>query len=101
MYGAATATIKGDSIRIFNIVGRAYGFLIDCAYIVDYKNKIEFLLSSSIYVNERNTFGTGRYEYDKIGLPFLRDLSKAIYAYERQRAKKYEPDLKEFQLFSK
>jgi hypothetical protein len=100
IYGSAAATIKSDTLRIFNIVGRAYGFLIDCAYIIDYKNKVEFLLSSSIYVNERNTFGTGRYEYDQIGLPFLRDLSKVIYSYERERTKNHEPDLKEFEFFS-
>lgn len=100
MYASAIATIKGDSIRVFNIVGRAYGFLIDCAYIVDFKNKVEFLLSSSIYVNERDVVGSGKYEYDQIGLPFLRDLSKAIYNYERNRPKKHKPDLKEFDLYS-
>lgn len=99
MYGSAVATIKGDSVRVFNIVGRAYGFLIDCAYIVDFKNKVEFLLSSSIYVNERDVIGSGKYEYDQIGLPFLKDLSLSIYNYERNRAKKHEPDLKEFDLF--
>jgi len=99
MYGSAVATIKGDSIRVFNIVGRAYGFLIDCAYIVDFKDKVEFLLSSSIYVNERDVIGSGKYEYDQIGLPFLRDLSKSIYNYERNRPKKHKPDLKEFNLF--
>ena len=92
LYGSAVATIKGDSIRVFNIVGRAYGFLIDCAYIVDFKNKVEFLLSSSIYVNERDVIGSGKYEYDQIGLPFLRDLSKTIYNYERKRVKKHTPD---------
>lgn len=99
MYGSAVATIKGDSVRMFNIVGRAYGFLIDCAYIVDFKNKVEFLLSSSIYVNERDVIGSGKYEYDQIGLPFLRDLSKTIYNYERNRVKMHKPDLREFDLF--
>jgi hypothetical protein len=99
MYGSAVATIKGDSIRVFNIVGRAYGFLIDCAYIVDFKNKVEFLLSSSIYVNEKDVIGSGKYEYDQIGLPFLRDLSKTIYNFERNRPKKHQPKLNEFNLF--
>jgi hypothetical protein len=98
-YGSAVATIKNDSIRIFNIVGRAFGFLIDCAYIVDFKNKTEFLLTAGIYVNERNTFGSGHYEYDTIGLPFLKELSKSIYSYERNRKKEFLPDLNEFNLF--
>lgn len=99
MYGSAVATIKGDSIRVFNIVGRAYGFLIDCAYIVDYKNGIEFLVTAAVFVNQRNDIGGGRYEYELKGLPFLRDLSLSLYDLERQRKKKHIPDLKEFNLF--
>jgi hypothetical protein len=46
MYGG-----KGDidpHIRIFNKEGDAYGFLTDVAYVVDFKNNIEFFLSASI-----------------------------------------------------
>ncbi|MCW3077045.1 MAG: hypothetical protein JWO32_1654 [Bacteroidetes bacterium] len=96
IYGNSVATIKEDSLRIFNIVGRAYGFLIDCAYIVDFKNKIEFLLTSCVYVNERGVIGSGKYEYDQIGLPFLKNLSLCLYHFERKRKKEVEPDLKEF-----
>jgi hypothetical protein len=99
LYASAVATIKQDSIRVFNIVGRAYGFLIDCAYIVDQKNKVEYLLTSSIYVNEKNVIGNGKYQYDQIGLPFLKDLSWSIYNFERKRSKAFLPDLSEFKLF--
>lgn len=95
IYGSAASTITGDSVRVINIVGRAYGFLIDCAYIVDLKNNVEFLLTAGIYVNERNTFGSGKYEYDKIGLPFLKALSLSIYNFERKRKKRYNADLSE------
>jgi hypothetical protein len=97
LYGSAVATIKQDSIRMFNIVGRAFGFLIDCAYIVDFKNNVEYLVTAGIYVNERNIIGTGKYEYDQIGLPFLKDLSWCLYNLERKRKKEFEPDLREFQ----
>jgi hypothetical protein len=96
VYGSAVATIKQDSLRIFNIVGRAFGFLIDCAYIVDFKNNLEFLLTSCVYVNERNIIGSGKYEYDQLGLPFLKNLSLAIYDYERKRKREHEPDLSDF-----
>ncbi|PWT97396.1 MAG: hypothetical protein C5B52_13960, partial [Bacteroidetes bacterium] len=33
-----------DSTRIFNKVGDAYGFLIDVAYVADFKNKVEFMV---------------------------------------------------------
>lgn len=38
-------------IRIFNKVGDAYGFLIDAAYIADFRNKVEFMASAVIYCN--------------------------------------------------
>lgn len=93
IYGSAVSSINSDSLRIFNIVGRAYGFVIDCAYIVNFKTKTEFLLSSVIYTNKRNSFGTGKYEYDSIGLPFLQELSLALYKYECNRKKKFLPNL--------
>jgi hypothetical protein len=37
-----------DSIRIFNKEGDAYGFLNDIAYVVDFKNNIEFILAATI-----------------------------------------------------
>ena len=101
VYGAAVPVINSDSIRVFNIVGRAYGFLSDVAYIVDYRNNIEFLVSATIYVNERNIVGTGKYEYEQIALPLFRDISKVLYEQERKRKRTHEPDLSEFQLFGK
>ena len=101
LYGAAASNISQDSIRLFNIVGRAYGFLTDCAYIIDYKNKIEFMLTVNIYVNEKNVIGNGKYQYEKVGLPFLKDLSWCFYNFEYSRKKLFLPDLSEFQLFNK
>ncbi|MGB5489138.1 MAG: serine hydrolase, partial [Lysobacterales bacterium] len=51
MYGGNANEIP-PNIRIFNKVGDAYGFLTDAAYIVDFKNNIEFILSATIYTNE-------------------------------------------------
>lgn len=101
LYASAVASIDQDSIRVINIVGRAYGFLIDCAYIVDFKNKTEFFLTASVYVNDRNIIGSGKYEYDQLGLPYLRDLSKLIYTYDYNRKRKIEPDLSEIEMLFK
>lgn len=99
IYGNGTAGISGDSLRIFNIVGRAYGYMIDCAYIVDYKTKTEFMLSAVTYNNLRNSFGSGIYEYYKIGLPFFKELSLALYSLERNRKKAVLPDLEPVNFF--
>ena len=93
IYGNTVERITQDSIRIFNIVGRAYGYIIDCAYIVNYTTKTEFMLSAVTYNNERNSFGTGNYEFTTVGLPFFKELSLALYALETNRKKKHLPDL--------
>ena len=95
MYGGDAKTIP-EHIRIFNKVGDAYGFLTDAAYIVDFKNGIEFILSATIYTNENQTFNDDNYEYDEIGLPFLRDLGQAIYEVELERRREHTPDLSRF-----
>ncbi len=98
-YGSSVPTVPSDSVRVFNIVGRAYGFLSDCAYVADVKNNIEYMLSVTMYLNERDIIGTGKYEYDKLGMPFLKDLGNLIYNVEKDRKVKYKPDLQEFDLF--
>lgn len=97
MFGADTTRIP-DQIRLFNKVGQAYGYLIDNAYIVDFNEGIEFMLSAVIYVNKDETFNDDRYEYDTVGFPFLKNLGQMIYDYEKTRPKKNRPDLSEFKL---
>ena len=95
MYGGDAKTIP-EHIRIFNKVGDAYGFLTDAAYIVDFKNGIEFILSATIYTNENQTFNDNNYEYDEIGLPFMRNLGQAVYEVELKRHREHKPDLRRF-----
>lgn len=92
MFGGDASKIPSN-IRIFNKVGDAYGFLTDSAYIVDFENNIEFLLSATIFTNENLTFNDDNYEYEEIGLPFLEDLGKAVYAIELNRSRPFAPDL--------
>lgn len=87
-----------DQIRIFNKVGDAYGFLTDIAYIVDFENKVEFILAANIHVNKNQTYNDGVYEYDEIGLPVLAKIGKIIYQYELSRKRGEEPDLRKFGL---
>ena len=84
------------SIRIFNKVGDAYGFLIDNAYIVDFEKKIEFILTAVIYCNSDEVFNDDKYDYDTIGFPFMANLGKTIYEFEVRRKRKVKPDLSKF-----
>lgn len=85
-----------NNIRIFNKVGVAYGFLTDVAYVVDFENKVEFLLAATIHVNENQIYNDGVYEYDQTGFPFLAKLGRAVYEYEKVRKRQHEPDLSRY-----
>ena len=85
--------IENPSIRIFNKVGDAYGFLTDAAYIVDFEKGVEFMLSASIYCNSDEIFNDDQYDYDTVGFPFMKNLGQVIYDYELKREKTNKPDL--------
>lgn len=90
MFGDSKAPIP-EHIRIFNKVGDAYGFLTDVAYIVDYKNKVEFLLAATVHVNRNQVYNDGVYEYDTIGFPVLAQIGRILYQHELERERQYEP----------
>ena len=85
-------------IRVFNKVGWAYGCLTDVSYVADFKNKVEFMLTATIYVNSDGVMNDNKYDYDNIGYPFLYRLGQCIYNYELKRNKKYKPDLSAFNM---
>jgi hypothetical protein len=97
MFGETKKQIPSN-IRIFNKVGDAYGYLLDNAYIVDFKNNIEFMLSVVINTNTDGIYNDGKYEYHKLGFPFMRNIGKSIYKYELKRKRVRQPDLSEFKI---
>ncbi|MGB3467949.1 MAG: serine hydrolase [Cyclobacteriaceae bacterium] len=100
MYGSAPDTVPPANIRIFNKIGQAYGYLIDNAYIVDFDNNVEFILSAVIHVNKNKIYNDGVYEYDSIGFPFMAEVGKAVYKMELERTKPVKPELQRLeQLF--
>ena len=91
LYGANDPVNK--NIRIFNKVGDAYGFLIDAAYVVDFENQIEYLLSAVIHCNSDGIYNDNRYEYESVGFPFMKHLGEVIHQYEKERKRVNKPDL--------
>ena len=85
-------------IRSFNKPGWSYGFLTDAAYIVDFKNNVEFMLSGVIYVNKDGVLNDDKYEYEETGYPFFKEVGTIIYNYELKRLRKHVPDLSGFKL---
>ncbi|MEK6783496.1 MAG: serine hydrolase [Bacteroidota bacterium] len=97
MFGEDKSEIP-STIRIFNKVGDAYGYLIDNAYIVDFENGVEFMLSTVINTNTDGIYGDDKYEYKSLGYPFMKNLGQLIYEYELKRKKDYKPDLTSFRI---
>jgi len=94
-YGAEKGTAD-PAVRSFNKPGDAYGFLVDAAYIVDFKNNIEFMVSAVIYCNSDGILNDDHYDYETMGLPFMKHLGRVIYEYELKRKKTLIPDLSTF-----
>jgi beta-lactamase class A len=92
LYGSEKGSLP-KNIRIFNKVGDAYGQLTDVAYIVDFKNNIEFFVSATIYCNEDGILNDDHYDYQKTGFPFMKNLGKVLYDHELLRKKNMLPDL--------
>ncbi|RDV12605.1 hypothetical protein DXT99_22350 [Pontibacter diazotrophicus] len=86
------------NIRVFNKVGWSYGFLTDVSYVVDFENKVEYMLAATLYVNSDGILNDGKYDYDSVGYPFLYNLGQIIYNYELSRARTFKPDLSAFQV---
>ena len=84
LYGSQKEPLP-KNIRIFNKVGDAYGQLVDVAYITDFDKNIEFFLSATIYCNSNGIINDDTYDYDTIGLPFMKNLGQVIYDYELKR----------------
>jgi hypothetical protein len=97
MFGESHEKIP-SSIRIFNKVGDAYGYLLDNAYIIDTKNNIEFMLTAVINTNTDQIYNDGLYEYQTIGYPFMQNLGNVIYNYEVKRPRKNKPDFSAFKI---
>ncbi|QEC65701.1 serine hydrolase [Mucilaginibacter ginsenosidivorans] len=95
-YGGDSLAVINPHIRIFDKIGDSYGYDIDNAYIVDYKNKVEFMLSAVVQSNDNQIYNDNKYEYKTVCLPFMRDLAQTIYQVELKREKKFLPDLNKF-----
>ncbi len=87
-----------SNIRIFNKTGWSYGYLTDAAYIVDFQNGVEFMLSGVIYVNRDGILNDNKYEYEENGYPFFKEAGTIIYEHELQRKKAYRPNLTKFKI---
>lgn len=72
--------IQYPDIEYFNKSAMAYGFLADCSYLKDTINDVEFFLSICMYVNKDEILNDNKYEYDDVGVPFMKRFGELIYS---------------------
>ncbi|RWY50389.1 serine hydrolase [Mucilaginibacter gilvus] len=95
-YGSDSLAVINPDVRIFNKIGDSYGYDIDNAYIIDTKNKLEFMLTAVVQSNEDSILNDNKYEYKTVCLPFMKNLGQVIMQYELTRPKKHLPNLSKF-----
>ena len=67
-----------ERLRIYNKVGRAYGFSVENSYVVDVKTGRSYFLAATLYTNENGVVGDDDYEYETVSDAFLADLGEAV-----------------------
>jgi hypothetical protein len=65
---------------------------------VDLDKNIEFMVSATIYCNSDGILNDNTYDYDTLGLPFMKNLGSVLYDFELTRKRKRIPDLSEFRI---
>ncbi|PST82987.1 hypothetical protein C7T94_10185 [Pedobacter yulinensis] len=94
-YGRDKNAVIEPHIRIFNKYGDSYGYIIDNAYFVDFKNQVEFLLTAVVQSNEDGIYNDNKYEYETVCYPFMKNLGRSIYEEELTRKKAQPANLEQ------
>lgn len=72
-------------VEIYNKIGMAYGVLTDNAYIVDRISGKEFMLTTTICMNNNGKLNNNTYDYYSKGMPFLKNLGLMFLDYNKNR----------------
>jgi len=72
-------------VEIYNKIGMAYGVLTDNAYIMDRTSGKEFMLTTTISLNNNGKLNNNTYDYYSKGMPFLKNLGLMFLDYNKNR----------------
>ena len=78
-YGSNPKAKEIEGLKITNMVGLSHGFLSEIALVEDEKTNSSYIIGAVIYTNKKGIVGDGIYEYEKVGLPYLKELSLLIH----------------------
>ena len=64
--------------QVFNKAGKAYGFRIENAYVVDTKAKKGFFITVNVLANPNRVMNDGQYAYDQLADPLIHGLAELV-----------------------
>ncbi len=67
-----------DNIISLNIIGQAYGFMLESAYLCNLETGAEVIVSVRGYFNKNDILGDDIYEYKTIGYPAFRHIARVL-----------------------
>ena len=70
--------VPAEHLRVFDKIGRAYGFSIENAYVEDTRTGRGFFLAIVLFTDADGVIGDGAYEYENVAAPFLDAAGRAI-----------------------
>jgi len=77
----STMHTADNSLRFYNKVGIAAGFISDVSYVVDETKGITYFLSGSMMAKKDEIMDNGKFNYYDIALPLFRKIGTLIYQY--------------------
>ncbi len=78
LLGAISAALPGDRVRVYGKGGRAYGFTVECSYVVDETSGRSAFVAAVVYANDNGTLNDDRYQYEDVADPFIARLGKLV-----------------------
>lgn len=70
--------VPAEHLRIYDKIGRAYGFTIENAYVEDARTGRGFFFAMVLYTNPDGVLNDDRYGYEEIAAPFFDDVGESI-----------------------
>lgn len=70
--------VPKERLRIYNKIGRAYGFSTENSWVLDTETGRSFFLAATLYTNENHTLNDDDYQYEPFADDFLANLGEAV-----------------------
>jgi hypothetical protein len=70
--------VPKEHLRVYDKIGRAYGFSIENAYVEDTRTGAGFFLAAVLYTNADGVLNDDEYDYEAVADPFFADLGEVI-----------------------